>query len=118
MAGHFHDAAFRGKSAFQDDEAAGGLKRRVEFANDLLIGRFFCGCSFFPERAASDGDGLAKEDFRVQQPLGDKSSPTSGVKIGGDKAPAGLQISENRHAAADAIKIVDGERDFRFTGDG
>ncbi len=117
-AGHFNDATFGSEIAFQNDEAAGWFQRRVDFSDDFLVGSFFCDGGFFGDVAAGDGNGVAAEQFRIEQPFGDESSAASRIEIGGDKAAAGFEVGDDGNFRADAVEIVDAERDMRFVGNG
>ena len=58
------------------------------------------------------------KQFGLEHALGDQRRAARGEEIGGDEAPAGFQVRENRRAGTDAVEIVDGKRNSRFVGDG
>src|SRR4029077_8520013 len=116
VARDFDDAALGSEIPFQDDKPSSGLKRRIEPADDFLRRRLFgLGC-FFGESTAGDGDGVSAEQSSFKQALCDERSAACCVEIGSDKSSSRFEIGNDRYARTDAVKIIDGKRNFRFVG--
>ncbi len=118
MTGNFYDATFRGEISLEDDEPAGRLERRVEFADNFLRWRFLGACGFLGEGASSDGETIAAEQSSFNQALCDERSAACCVEIGCDKTSSGFEIGNNGNFGADAVEIVNRERELCFVGDG
>src|ERR1700721_2202220 len=105
--GHFNDAAFGCKIAFQNDQATSWFQRCVDFSDDFLVGGFFCGGRFFRNGATSHSNSVAAKEFRIKQPFSAKSSASSSVQISGNETSAWLEIGDDGDFRADAVEIVD-----------
>jgi len=75
VTGNFYDATFRGEISLEDDEPAGRLERRVEFADNFLRWRFLGACGFLGEGASSDGETIAAEQSSFNQALCESAVP-------------------------------------------
>ena len=99
VAGELHDAAVGGEVAAQDREAAGGLDRVVERADDLLaLGLLRLG-GVLADRAAGDGHRVLVEAAELLQALDDDGHAAGLVQVGGDVAAAGLEVAQHRRGA-------------------
>ena len=58
------------------------------------------------------------EDPGLVEPLGEHADAAGLVEVGGDEAPAGLQVGEQRGLLGDPLEVVDVELDARLAGDG
>src|SRR5690606_11256992 len=96
VAGELDDAPVRREVAAQDREAAVGLERVVERADDLLAGRLLGGPGDVADGLAGDGDRALVEEAGVEQALGDKRDAAGVVEVGRDEAAARLEVAEQR----------------------
>src|SRR3954447_20069338 len=117
VAGELHDAAVGREVAAQDREAAGGLDRVVDRADDdLALGLLRLG-GVLADRAAGDGHRVLVEPAELLQALDDDGDAAGLVQVGGDVAAAGLEVAQHRGGRADAVEVVDVEVDPRLAGD-
>ena len=97
VAGELDHAALGGEVAAQDREAAGGLDRRRRAGRTTRWPGVSCASrGVLADRAAGDGLGVVVEHAQLLQALGDDGDPAGLVQVGGDVAPAGLEVAEHR----------------------
>ena len=117
VAGELDHAALGGEVAAQDRQAARGLERIVERADDALAGRLARLGGVRPDRLARHGERVGVQDAGLAQAREQHGDATGLVEVDGDVAPAGLEIAQQRRALADAVEVVDRELDAGLAGD-
>ena len=118
VSGDLDDAAFGSEIALEDDESAGGLDGVVEGVDDFLSGSLDGLRGFFGEGLAGNVPGGAVDQAGVDQALCEQAAAARGVIIGRDVLAPGLEVAEQRRLRADAVEVVDRERDAHLVGDG
>ena len=54
------------------------------------------------------------EEAELDEPLREHGGAAGGVQVGGDEAPARLEVAQARAGLGDPVEVVDVERDARF----
>ena len=68
--------------------------------------------------AASDRHALAVEESAIQQHFHKGQGAPDGDEIGHEVFAGGFEVGEDRHAAADALEVIDAQFDASGVGDG
>ena len=99
-AGELDDGALGREVAAQDREPALGLERIGERAHDLLAVFLDRGGGLLADRPAADRDRVLVQDPGLGEAVEDQRHAAGAVEVGGDEAPAGLQVGEQRRRAS------------------
>ena len=110
VAGELHDAALGREVAAEDRDAAGLLDRVVDRPDHFLAGRLVGLVGLLADRLAGDRRGVLVQEAELLQALGQDGGAAGGVQVGGDEAPARLEVAEARGGLRDAVEVVDVER--------
>ena len=117
---HLRDGAFGGEVALEHGQVSFGINRVAPGPNHRLVGIRFSGhlSQGFGQGLAGQGERVAVQQAMVQQHAHHLWHATGAVELGGDEAAGGLEVAQDRDAAADDLEIVDGERHLGGAGDG
>ena len=94
-----------------------GLSGFEQRPDDLLVRRLRGVARVVGDGPSGDGDRIGVQEAAVEQAPRDQRNAAGAVQIGRDEPAARLEVGEQRHAAADAVEVVDVERHARLVRD-
>jgi hypothetical protein len=115
--GDLHDGALGREAPLEDDEAAGGRERCRERPDDLLAGGLAGLERLLADRRARDGRLVGPKEPALEEPPREEPRPPRALHVRRDEAPAGLEVAQQRRAAAHRAEVVEREGDARLARD-
>ncbi len=116
--GDFDHAAFGREVALEDRQPAVRLEGLIQRPDDRLPRSLFGLLRFFADGLARDGHRVRVQVTAFKQPPGDELNAARIVEVARHKAPARLEVGNERGARADAVEVVNAQFDSGLVGNG